>query len=137
MTDDIINIFSVIAVTAANATEPSYPTLCTNDDEALPCLADEFSLNWMLDSALQDSANETLLTQYELVKDKTVRSHVSKYGDERLEQLLMADFQGIPLPECHFRSERCELCYISLIGIRNYQTVSERWNPRDVPILIV
>ncbi|KAK6025794.1 hypothetical protein OSTOST_08299 [Ostertagia ostertagi] len=45
----LTNIQLVYAVTAANEVESSYATYCGNELE-LPCLGDEFSVNWMEDS---------------------------------------------------------------------------------------
>ncbi|VDO85397.1 unnamed protein product [Haemonchus placei] len=43
------NDMNIYAITAANGIESSYATYCGNDLN-LPCLGDEFSVNWMEDS---------------------------------------------------------------------------------------
>lgn len=65
-------------MTAANSTEESYacyfvPTLETY-------VADCFSINWIKDTEVADTAHETLQQQYENVKSKTNESHVTQYG---------------------------------------------------------
>lgn len=60
-------------------------------------LADEFSINWILDSYLLDSQNkeETLFNQYLNVKKKTSDSHVSEFGDLEMSYIYdTSEFQG-------------------------------------------
>merc|ERR1712048_457479 len=45
------------------------------------CLGDLFSVNWMEDSDAEDTTVETLGKQYEIVKNKTTRSHVLQWSD--------------------------------------------------------
>ncbi|KHJ93592.1 peptidase C13 family protein [Oesophagostomum dentatum] len=81
------------AVTAAHRNESSYATYC-HTDMKLPCLGDEFSVNWMEDSDVKDINNETLDEQYWIVKNLTKRSHVMRYGDLRITSNPVAWFQG-------------------------------------------
>jgi len=74
------------AVTAANPTESSWAAYCPPDDIAGghkigSCLGDLFSVNWMENTDQVNTAQETLTAQYNIVKDKTTKSHVMQYGD--------------------------------------------------------
>ncbi|KJH49309.1 peptidase C13 family protein [Dictyocaulus viviparus] len=89
LTSDI----NVYAVTAANTWEPSFGEFCNNDMN-LPCLADEFSLNWMEDSEKHDLDMENLETQYEDVKALTTGSTVSRYGNLNLTDEPVVWFEG-------------------------------------------
>ncbi|PIO59217.1 peptidase C13 family protein, partial [Teladorsagia circumcincta] len=71
---------NVYAVTAANDAESSYATYCGNE-LGLPCLGDEFSVNWMEDTDYVDPNDETLDLQFKWVRVLTNNSHVMRYGD--------------------------------------------------------
>lgn len=76
----------VYAVTASNASQSSYAQYCAPDDvvngvEIGSCLGDEFSVNWMEDTAAANIFSETLDDQFDIVKAKTVGSPVQKFGD--------------------------------------------------------
>eukprot|EP00347_Sterkiella_histriomuscorum_P012968 403366523 len=80
--EDNLNIY---VMTASNAFESSWATYCYPDDlingEHLgTCLGDLFSVNWMEDSDQQNLEKETLLQQFEKVKNETDQSHVMQYG---------------------------------------------------------
>lgn len=74
------------ALTAANPDESSWGNYCppqdaVNGTHVGSCLGDLFSNNWMEDTDATDTAKETLQQQYQIVKDKTTKSHVMQYGD--------------------------------------------------------
>nr|CDJ89961.1 Peptidase C13 domain containing protein [Haemonchus contortus] len=71
---------NVYAVTSANEAELEFATYC-EDELELPCLGDEFSVNWMEDSDKQDISLETLDEQFEVAKGLTFQSEVSHYGN--------------------------------------------------------
>ena len=58
---------NIYAMTSSNATQYSYPTFCGSQAyvggrNIGACLADLFSINWMLDTEAADVASETLST---------------------------------------------------------------------------
>ncbi|PIO76226.1 peptidase C13 family protein [Teladorsagia circumcincta] len=83
---------NVYAITAANETESSYATYCDNDLD-LPCLGDEFSVNWMEDSDTEDINVERLDYQFQWVREITQKSHVKRYGNMSIAQEPVAWFQ--------------------------------------------
>ncbi|XP_059160545.1 legumain-like [Physella acuta] len=84
-----INVF---ATTAANPNEDSY--VCYYDDERQTFLGDVYSVSWMEDSDRENLTQETLQRQYLIVKNETNTSHVMEYGDQKISNLKVADFQG-------------------------------------------
>ena len=84
----------VLAVTAADATEPSFA--CFYDAELGTFLADVFSISWMEDSESGGRGEgESLLEQIRRVRSRTAEwSHTSVYGDTAMETLSLATFQG-------------------------------------------
>ncbi|TKR60473.1 hypothetical protein L596_027715 [Steinernema carpocapsae] len=92
---------NVYAITAANAHESSWGCFCDND-MGLPCLGDQFSVNWMTDSDNKSDLNaETLDDQFKVVKKLTDKSHVMHYGDMDIAQEKVSEFQGhdkAPMP---------------------------------------
>lgn len=67
------------------------------DEKRKTYLADEFSINWLLDSYALGTENqeETLFNQYLHVKNKTIDSHVCDFGDFNLaNEYDTSDFQG-------------------------------------------
>ncbi|MFH4979355.1 hypothetical protein AB6A40_006064 [Gnathostoma spinigerum] len=83
----------VYAVTAANGNESSWGCFCENDMK-LPCLGDLFSVNWILDSEVENLRSETLRKQYDIVKIKTNRSHVQRFGNISISDEHVSEFQG-------------------------------------------
>ena len=76
----------IYAVTASNATQSSYAAYCgtsakVNGKRMKTCLADLFSINWMLDTESAELTSETLQEQYDTVVEKTNLSPVQKFGD--------------------------------------------------------
>ncbi|PIO76228.1 peptidase C13 family protein [Teladorsagia circumcincta] len=84
---------NVYAVTAANDAESSYATYCGNE-LGLPCLGDEFSVNWMEDTDYVDPNDETLDLQFKWVRALTNNSHVMRYGDLSIAKEPVSWFQG-------------------------------------------
>ncbi|WKY09911.1 hypothetical protein Q1695_002342 [Nippostrongylus brasiliensis] len=84
---------NVYAVTAAGEDESSWGVYCDNDMD-LPCLGDEFSVNWMDDSDKEDLNKETLDKQFEIVREETKNSGVHHYGDLSLAKEPVSWFQG-------------------------------------------
>ena len=87
----------VLAVTAADATEPSFA--CFYDAELGTFLADVFSISWMEDSESggrgEAGEEESLLEQIRRVRSRTAEwSHTSVYGDTAMGTLSLATFQG-------------------------------------------
>ncbi|KAK6041474.1 peptidase C13 family protein [Cooperia oncophora] len=87
------NDINVYAITAANEEESSYATYCDND-LGVPCLGDEFSVNWMEDSDEYDLNYETLDRQFEQVKIWTGASHVMRYGNLSIGEEPVSWFHG-------------------------------------------
>jgi legumain len=88
----------VLGITAANHRESSYAKYY--DRKRHTYLGDEFSVNWLEDSdGKEDWAKATINDQYERIKSLTRRSHVMKYGDLGLGDMLLSELQGPkPLP---------------------------------------
>jgi legumain len=81
---------NIYVVTAANSSQSSWGDYCPNNDwvyyndtykEIKSCLGDTFSNMWMANLQKFLLQNETLLQQFNRVKQETTRSSVSKYGD--------------------------------------------------------
>lgn len=85
---------NVYATTAANPEESSYA--CYYDDQRETYLGDVYSVNWMEDSDKEDLKLETLHKQFQIVKEETNTSHVMEYGDLKISNEDVADFQGGP-----------------------------------------
>ncbi|KJH49308.1 peptidase C13 family protein [Dictyocaulus viviparus] len=83
---------NIYAVTASNPVESSWATYCDYMD--LPCLGDEFSVNWMEDSEKHDIDAEQLDAQFEDVKKMTKLSHVMHYGNLKIAKESVGWFQG-------------------------------------------
>ncbi|KAH7965987.1 hypothetical protein HPB49_012498 [Dermacentor silvarum] len=86
---DNVNVY---ATTAANPDESSYA--CYYDDQRHTYLGDLYSVNWMEDSDKEDLLKETLIDQFEIVKEETNTSHVMEYGDMSIGKLPVGEFQG-------------------------------------------
>ncbi|VDM99052.1 unnamed protein product, partial [Thelazia callipaeda] len=83
----------VYAVTAANDHESSWGCFCHNKME-LPCLADCFSISWLLDTEKENLYKETLARQFSIIKNLTDKSHVMHYGDMAITHDHVADFMS-------------------------------------------
>jgi legumain len=86
---DNINVF---ATTASDYDESSYAFYYDKDRRTY--LGDEYSINWMEDSDAQNLQTETLQEQFQIVKKKTTLSHVQEYGDLKIGDLVVGEFQG-------------------------------------------
>uniref|UniRef100_A0A0N5BCF7 legumain n=1 Tax=Strongyloides papillosus TaxID=174720 RepID=A0A0N5BCF7_STREA len=85
-----INIFGV---TASFGNESSYAAYCSGD-HGLPCLGDEFSVNWIENSQGDYDDSYLVNTQVDVVKTKTLMSHVQRFGDCEVPKEELKDFQG-------------------------------------------
>ncbi|GIX68900.1 legumain [Caerostris extrusa] len=83
---------NVYATTAANGEESSYA--CYFDEKRGTYLGDFYSVNWMEDSDWEVLSNETLHQQFKIVKFETQKSHVQEFGDKKIGQLHVSEFQG-------------------------------------------
>lgn len=94
---DNINVY---AVTAANPDESSWGTYCPPNDkvngkELNSCLGDLFSVNYLQNAEGANMNQETLEQQFQTVKGKTTKSHVSRYGDTSFTSEPIGDFEGV------------------------------------------
>ncbi|KAK4752355.1 hypothetical protein SAY87_021153 [Trapa incisa] len=101
---------SVYVTTASNHEENSYGYYCPGGDDAAAtanalasasspydygtCLGDLYSIAWMEDSDMQDMNKETLKQQYDVVKNRTTRSHVMQYGYLGIENEFISNYMG-------------------------------------------
>ncbi|TKR86750.1 hypothetical protein L596_011275 [Steinernema carpocapsae] len=83
---------NLYAVTASNGDESSWAVYCSVQN--FPCLGDEFSVNWMHDTEVNEAHTESLKTQYEDTNKATKQSHVCKFGDFDFSSESIGDFQG-------------------------------------------
>jgi len=94
--EDNLNIY---ATTAANPHESSWGYYCSPDDTVQgkhigSCLGDLYSIAWMEDSDAKNICTETLTEQFDLVKKRTDKSEVMKYGDMNFVSEFVGNFQG-------------------------------------------
>jgi len=94
--EDNLNIY---ATTAANPTESSWGYYCSPDDTVQgkhigSCLGDLYSIAWMEDSEKNDICAETLEEQFDIVKKRTDKSEVMKFGDLNFFSEMVGNFQG-------------------------------------------
>lgn len=76
----------IYALSAANPSESSWGTYCSPQDVVQgkhinSCLGDLFSVNFLEDSEENNIFAETLEQQYQIIKQKTDKSHVLQWGD--------------------------------------------------------
>jgi len=84
----------IYAMTASAADEPSFAYFWDSDRRVY--LADEFSINWIVDSESNMTASyETIERQFETTKARTNESHVHQYGDLEFVREPIEEFQGI------------------------------------------
>ncbi|KAE9550616.1 hypothetical protein FO519_006159, partial [Halicephalobus sp. NKZ332] len=93
MFEGIPKIMRIYAITAARFNESSYATFCDNNMH-LPCLGDEFSVNWMYDTELNNILQETVGTQVDDVVKATKLSHVCQFGDISVRKDTVSEYQG-------------------------------------------
>mmetsp|Transcript_63081 Transcript_63081/g.150352 ORF Transcript_63081/g.150352 Transcript_63081/m.150352 type:complete len:455 (-) Transcript_63081:165-1529(-) len=96
----------VFAVSASNPSESSWGTYCpgmsdnaaaadmVNGKHLGTCLGDLFSVNWMEDSDVENTKLETLAKQFDLVVNKTNKSHVMKWGDNTFIKDTLSQYIG-------------------------------------------
>mgnify|MGYP001065667720 FL=1 len=89
----------VYSVTASNSNESSWGTYCPPYDKVNgvslgTCLGDLFSVNWMQNTNSLGFNYESLGTQFEVVKNLTDLSHVSRFGNFSYLSDFVSDFIG-------------------------------------------
>ncbi|GIL65128.1 hypothetical protein Vafri_18937, partial [Volvox africanus] len=95
------------ATTASNSFESSWGTYCPGMSPGpsplfSTCLGDLYSVSWMENADLCDLTRETLMTQYDIVRNRTSRnytyamgSHVMQYGNLVITREVAGDYQGM------------------------------------------
>lgn len=83
---------NVYATTAANPHESSYA--CYYDKKRGVYLGDVYSVKWMENSDAVDLSKESLLKQFQIVKQETNTSHVMQYGELDWDNEVLEDYQG-------------------------------------------
>lgn len=86
------NNIDIYATTAANPDESSYA--CYYDKKRQTYLGDVYSVKWMENSDAVDLTKETLMKQFQIVKEETNTSHVMQYGDMDYVNDDLDEFQG-------------------------------------------
>ncbi|CAK5035773.1 unnamed protein product [Meloidogyne enterolobii] len=81
-------------MTASNANESSWSCYCATEILPGACLGDFFSVNWMDDSDKENLLQETLAEQFEIVRNKTDRSHVLSIGSLNITYEHVSEFMG-------------------------------------------
>ncbi|CAL8090573.1 unnamed protein product [Orchesella dallaii] len=94
--------WNIFATTAANGQESSYA--CYYDEAMETYLGDVYSIKWMENADQSNLEQETLQSQFLVVRNETNTSHVMEFGDKSLRNLPVADFLGysetrLTLPE--------------------------------------
>jgi legumain len=84
---------NIYAITAARHNESSYATFCDNEMN-LPCLGDEFSVNWMHNTEFNDIKAETVGVQVDDVVTTTKKSHVCQFGNTVVRKDKVSEYQG-------------------------------------------
>ncbi|CAH3145308.1 unnamed protein product [Pocillopora meandrina] len=82
----------IYATTSANPGEPSYA--CYYDKKRRTYLGDYYSAKWMGNSDAVDLTKETLMKQFQIVKEEMNTSHAMQYGDMDFVNDDLDDFQG-------------------------------------------
>uniref|UniRef100_A0AC34Q0F0 Legumain n=1 Tax=Panagrolaimus sp. JU765 TaxID=591449 RepID=A0AC34Q0F0_9BILA len=93
MFEGIPQVMRIYAITAARANESSFATFCDNKLH-LPCLGDEFSVNWIHDTEIHNILSEKVGKQVDDVVSNTKLSHVCQFGDKTIRDDTVADYQG-------------------------------------------
>jgi len=91
-----INIY---ATTAANGQESSWAAYCApnnkvNGKNIRSCLGDLYSINFLENLESVDPSKETLLDQFNIIKNLTTASHVQQYGDLTIDGEVIGNFEG-------------------------------------------
>lgn len=81
----------IFAMTASNPMESSFA--CCYDETVNNYLGDTFSVNWLENAdSFEALLKETLIGQYHLVENETLKSHVCLYGDASLSNNSLAQY---------------------------------------------
>ncbi|KAK3875526.1 hypothetical protein Pcinc_019605 [Petrolisthes cinctipes] len=86
------NDIEVYGVSASNATQTS--SACYWEEKMQTFLGDVFSVKWMEDTDRENVGQETLETQFFLVRNETNTSIVTQWGQKSLDDLKVGDFLG-------------------------------------------
>jgi legumain len=90
---------SIYATTAANSEESSWGTYCAPNDRIFgksigSCLGDLYSVNFLENLESVDPSKETLLDQFNIIKNLTTKSHVMQFGDLTIDSELIGNFEA-------------------------------------------
>jgi legumain len=90
---------SIYATTAANSEESSWGTYCAPNDRIFgksigSCLGDLYSVNFLENLESVDPTKETLLDQFNIIKNLTTKSHVMQFGDLTIDAELIGNFEA-------------------------------------------
>jgi len=90
---------SIYATTAANSEESSWGTYCSPNDRVQgksigSCLGDLYSVNFLENLESIDPSKETLLDQFNIIKQKTTKSHVMQFGDLTIDAEVVGNFEA-------------------------------------------
>jgi len=85
---------AIYATTASTPDQSSYA--CYWDDSRQAYLGDEYSVRWMEDADLHDSADSkwTLEQQFQVVAEETVQSQPQQYGQTAIDSEVIQNFEG-------------------------------------------
>ncbi|KAH7830550.1 putative Vacuolar-processing enzyme [Monocercomonoides exilis] len=108
----------VFAMTAANGEENSWATYCGVPSFETTCLGDELACAWMEHTESVDIHTTHVKEQTNLVKESVTKSHVCFFGDERVLDDMLSDYQHalsglIPDSFLHFIIKEKEKKYTS------------------------
>ncbi|CAD5219351.1 unnamed protein product [Bursaphelenchus xylophilus] len=96
VTENVIPKYpNVLAITAASPTENAAMTYCKDYSGNYICLGCEFSVAWLEYDDANNTNTHTLQDQFEVIKAGTKYSHASIYGDRKLLNRKISDFQGV------------------------------------------
>lgn len=118
------NNINVYATTASSADESSYAYYY--DAKYQTYLGDEYSVKWMENSDVADFHAETLLQQFQIVKNATQLSHVQEYGQQTMEPEDIEQFQAF---QHHAAAE--------VAAAREGVTIHEACDSRDVKLCLL
>jgi len=90
---------SIYATTAANSEESSWGTYCSPNDKVNgksigSCLGDLYSVNVWENIDAVDPSQETLITQFGILVQKTNLSHVQRFGDVSISNQIIGSFEA-------------------------------------------
>lgn len=106
------NDINVYATTASNAAESSWGTYCPPSDKVNgksvgSCLGDLYSVNFIEDMYASNIFKETLQEDFLVVQKKTAQSHVTQFGDLKIDAEPVSNFfaaEGAVPPSLRSRS---------------------------------